>query len=553
MIPSPLRPSSLPRRPSPGTRWAGMLLLTGMGMAVAGCGSDGGPVSGSGPGPDPAGAPAGVAAVGSPSFGGTVGLPLSTPVRVRVVNAGGQGVAGISVAWEVTSGGGILEAEGSPSTDASGEARARWTLGTGAGIQGARATVVGLPPVTFSADARADVPASLAVESSGAERITTLGSAFAEPIRFRVEDRHGNPAAGQAIQVQVVAGGGWVTDDAPRTDARGEATVTWYAGSDPSGGDQRLRLEAGPSDALRLDLEGRALPPEVGVRLAGHRSFVEYTPGTLPLVITAAHGGTVLPTDLPDRTWGTLVRDLATDTLALLVADSLEALTGERPHLVRVHLHRRKLDANRDLDEAAQGNAEAIRAWREFHAWTEAAMATVRASHARGLYLDVHGHGHDVQRLELGYLLSASDLALGDAALNEPELAARSSLRELASWTGRTPAEVVRGPGSPGDRFHRLGYPAVPSPQDPHPGGAPYFSGGYNTRRYGCSEGGPICGFQLEANRIGVRDSGPALGAFGGVTARVLLEMLADIAAAPPPPPGGPATGHPSGPDPVPR
>jgi len=480
-----------------------------------------------------------VASIGGSAFGGTVGLPLATPVRVRVVNAAGLGVGGVSVAWEVTSGGGSLEAEGAPTTDASGEARGRWTLGTGVGTQAARASVAGLPPVAFSADARADAPASLTVETTGGERITTSGSAFAEPIRLRVEDRYGNPVAGRPLQVTILAGGGWVFDAAPPTDAQGEATVTWYAGSDPAEAEQRIRLHAGATDALRAELEGRSVPPEVGVRLDGNREFVEYTPGTLPLVITAAHGGTLLPSDLPDRTWGTLVRDLATDTLALLVADSLEALTGERPHLVRVHLHRRKLDANRDLEEAAQGNPEATRAWREFHAWTETAMALVQASHARGLYMDVHGHGHEVQRLELGYLLTGSELALGDAALDQSDLAARSSLREMAAWTGRTPAEIVRGAGSLGDRFHQRGYPAVPSPQDPHPAGAPYFSGGYNTRRYGCSEGGSICGFQLEANRIGVRDSGPALGAFAGVTARVLLDVLADItapAAAPLPP-----------------
>lgn len=513
------RPSAV--RPGPGVLVGGMI-------ALAGCGGDGGPVSGNGSGP---GVPAGIAAVGSASFGGTVGLPLSTPVRIRVVNASGQGVAGVTVAWEVTAGGGTLEAEGAPDTDASGEARARWTLGTGVGTQAARATVAGLSPVAFSADARADAPASLTVEASGGEWITTTGSAFPEPIRLRVEDQYGNPVAGRTLEAEILAGGGWVANAALPTDDRGEATVAWYAGSDPAEEEQRLRLHAGNPDALRVDLEGRALPPQVGVRLDGHRSFVEYTPGTLPLVLTAAHGGTLLPSDLPDRTWGTLVRDLATDTLALLVADSLEALTGERPHLVRVHLHRRKLDANRDLEEAAQGNPEAARAWEEFHAWTETAMALVRASHARGLYMDVHGHGHEIQRLELGYLLSASELALDDAALNQPELAARLSHRDVASWTGRTPAEIVRGTGSLGDRFHQRGYPAVPSPQDPHPAGAPYFSGGYNTRRYGCREGGSICGFQLEANRIGVRDSGPALGAFGGVTARVLLDALADITA----------------------
>jgi len=374
-------------------------------------------------------------------------------------------------------------------------------------------------------------PASLTVEIPGGERVTPAGSAFPDPVRVRVEDQRGNPVAGHRLQVAILQGGGWVAEAAPVTDAQGQALLTWYAGSDPSEVQQRLRIQAGDTHALRAELEGRVVPPEVGVRLTGNREFVEFTPGTLPLVITAAHGGTLRPADVPDRSWGTLVRDLATDTLALLVADSLEALTGERPHLIRVHLHRRKLDANRDLEEGAQGNPVAIRTWREFHAWTETAMALVRASHPRGLYMDVHGHGHQVQRLELGYLLTGAQLALDDASLDGPELASRSSLREVSSWTGRSPSEVVRGPGSLGDRFHQHGYPAVPSPQDPHPAGAPYLSGGYNTRRYGCRDGGSICGFQLEANRLGVRDSGPALGAFAGATARVLLDALADITA----------------------
>ncbi|TVR59787.1 MAG: hypothetical protein EA422_14675 [Gemmatimonadales bacterium] len=363
----------------------------------------------------------------------------------------------------------------------------------------------------------------------GGVRVTPAGSAFPEPVRLRVEDQRGNPVAGHPIEATVVAGEGWVTTPTPTTNARGEAAVIWYSGSDPEESEQRLGLRAGAAPGLVAEVTGRTVPPEVGVRLTGHREFVEYTPGTLPLVITASHGGTLLPGDLPDRTWGTLVRDLATDTLALLMADSLEALSGERPHLIRVHLHRRKMDANRDVEEGAQGNPEAIRAWREFHAWTETAMALVRASHSRGLYMDVHGHGHEVQRLELGYLLTGAHLALDDAALDGPDLADRSSLREMTSWTGRTPSQVVRGPGSLGDLFHHQGYPAVPSPQDRHPAGAPYLSGGYNTRRYGCRDGGGICGFQLEANRIGVRDSGPALGAFAGATARVLLDALADI------------------------
>ncbi|CAN5787635.1 hypothetical protein BH23GEM11_BH23GEM11_14200 [soil metagenome] len=507
-----------------------VLSLVG-GVLVAACeGSD----SGGGPtDPDPADStPTALAAVGSPAFGGTVGAELSTPLQARVTNAAGQGVSGVTVTWEVTAGGGSIEPVEGGTTTGSGEAQARWTLGTGAGQQEVRAQVAGLPAVDFTADARADAPARLDLNPAAGARVTVHGAAYAEPLHVRVEDPYGNPVQGFALDVEILAGGGWTTT-VPLTDSQGEASWHWYAGPGPVAGEERLRVSAGATDLLRAEVSGTSATPAAGARLEGHRGFVEYTAGTLPFVITAGHGGTLLPSDLPDRSPpATLVRDLDTDILALLVADSLEALTGERPHLVRVHLHRRKMDANRDLAEAAQGNPEATRTWREFHSWTETAMASVRASHPRGLYVDIHGHGHEVQRLELGYLLSGTQLDMDDAGLDG--LASGSmSLREIAEWTGRTPSRVVRGEGSLGDLFHRRGYPAVPSPQDPHPAGAPYFSGGYNTRRYGCADGGTICGFQLEANRIGVRDSAAALGQFAGATARVLLEYWADVGGTP--------------------
>lgn len=490
-------------------------------------------------------------------MGGTVGTALSAPVRVRVSAADGSPVAGVTVQWEAGAGSGSVAPEGSGITDAAGVAGATWTLGTAAGAQELRARVGTLPPLVFTADARADLPALLTLESPGEGAsggggapgqagTAWVGGPFPDQVRVRAQDRFGNPVLNRQLGVEAETGVGWFPEASPRTDAEGRISFPWYASPDPAGGVQRLRVTGGPgSDAPPVVVEGEALPIAPGERVTGHRDFVEYTPGTLPLILTAAHGGTLLPDDLADRSWGTLRRDLETDTLALLVADSLEALTGARPHLVRLHLHRTKLDANRALDEAAQGDPGAIRAWHEFHLWTETAMEAVRRAHPRGVYLDLHGHGHDIQRLELGYLLTGTHLASPDEALNEDPLASRSSLGALAAWLGATPAEAVRGPSSLGARFHAEGYPAVPSPQDPHPAGAPFFSGGYNTRRYGCSEEGSgnppapglgtICGFQLEANRIGVRDSPQALARFAGASARVIASLLEDIGAISPP------------------
>ncbi len=374
-------------------------------------------------------------------------------------------------------------------------------------------------------------PHRVEIAPVAAPRTAVPGGPIEDPVMITVRDAAGTPIPNTGIVLEVVAGAGWVVDPNPRTDPQGRATLSWYAGPEPDGGLQRLRVRAGPAVA---EIEALAIPAVVGETYLGHRAFVSYEPGTLPVVITASHGGTMLPSDLPDRGFGVLTRDLATDTLAYLLAEALETQSGSRPHLVVVHLHRRKLDANRDVGEGAQGNPAATRAWLEFHAWTEAALQVVRATHPRGLYLDLHGHGHEVQRIELGYLVSGADLALPDSLLDQPEVGGRSSVREVTTWSGLPPSAVLRGQASLGAWFHEEGYAAVPSPDDPHPSGAPYFSGGYNTRRYGCRDGGTVCGFQLEANRIGVRDSPANLEAFAAATARVIVRFLERYAAADP-------------------
>jgi hypothetical protein len=60
------------------------------------------------------------------------------------------------------------------------------------------------------------------------------------------------------------------------------------------------------------------------------------------------------------------------------------------------------------------------------------------------------------------------------------------------------------------------------------PLGADYFNGGYNSRRHGCVDGGEICAIQVEANRIGVRDSDEDVERFAEAVVKVTLEFLED-------------------------
>jgi hypothetical protein len=86
--------------------------------------------------------------------GGAVGVPLPDSLRVRVTDAIGHAVPGISVNWSVVSGGGTIS-PGSTTTNGSGIAAAEFTLGPSEGQQQAQAEVTGLSgsPVVFSVTA----------------------------------------------------------------------------------------------------------------------------------------------------------------------------------------------------------------------------------------------------------------------------------------------------------------------------------------------------------------------------------------------------------------
>lgn len=361
-------------------------------------------------------------------------------------------------------------------------------------------------------------PSNLVVVSGGGQE-AVAGALYPEPVVLRLTSSDGSPVHREPVSVEI-EGSGWIVDDDPRTDPDGRVHLWWYAGVEP-GTEEKLILQvAGLADTVQAQVRA----PEPGQSYLGHRSFVEYIPGTLPFVITAPHGGTMTPDDLPDRSWGTTVRDAETDVLAYALAEELETMTGARPHLVILHLRRTKLDANRALAEAAQGDEQAERAWHEFHHWTRVALGSVKASYGQGFYMDLHGHGkHD--DFELGYLLTRQDLDRSDAALDGDWAIRKSSLRTLAEGNDSPFSQLVRGEGSLGALFEAEGYTSIPSPRETAPGG-PFFSGGYNTQTHACREGGTICGYQLELNRVGVRDTEENRRDFARAHARVMEEFF---------------------------
>ena len=89
---------------------------------------------------------------------GTVLLPLVVEVR----NNSNVGQQGVTVTWQVTSGGGSLDAT-TTTTDQSGQAKVNWTMGPGPGTQSVQAASVATNPgtVDFSATTVVAQPSSI--------------------------------------------------------------------------------------------------------------------------------------------------------------------------------------------------------------------------------------------------------------------------------------------------------------------------------------------------------------------------------------------------------
>jgi len=234
--------------------------------------------------------------------------------------------------------------------------------------------------------------------------------------------------------------------------------------------------------------------------------YVEYIAGNLPIVISVPHGGYLEPDVIPDRDCNgcVYVRDSYTQELGHEMQEAFVEQTGCYPHVVINLLHRKKFDANRDIGDAADGNLTVELAWYNYHEFLDSAKASIAQVYERGLFLDMHGHAHDIQRIELGYTLSKNELQLSDDELDTDIYIDESSIRSLVADNIQSlnHSELLRGEHSFGTLLENAGFPAVPSTQQPFPlDNESYFSGGYNTVRHSSIEGGPIDGVQVECNQ----------------------------------------------------
>ena len=267
--------------------------------------------------------------------------------------------------------------------------------------------------------------------------------------------------------------------------------------------------------------------------IEGTNGYVTYQQGTLPIVISVPHGGSLMPSDIPDRTCNDPVyfMDANTVEVANALNEALFEATGCYPHIIYNYLHRRKLDCNRNLTDGACGNAQAVTAWNEFHDFIAQAQAAANSDWNDNIFfIDLHGHGNTQQHIELGYLLYEEELEESDATLNTPNFISYSTIQNLvaSNLQGQSHAQLLRGPQSMGSLLAAQGYPSVPSAEIPSPGiGSNYFSGGYIVANHTCYQDELTTnGVQVELNFDGIRDNEANRVLFAERFANVLLDYL---------------------------
>jgi hypothetical protein len=158
----------------------------------------------------------------------------------------------VTVSWAVIEGGGSVS-PASSTTNSSGVASAKFTLGPAGGQQRAQAEVSGLTgsPVVFTATATDDdnpppppppppVPTEI-VSSSGNQQIAPAGSVLPLQLSVLVTADRGVPVPNVTVNWSVIDGAGAISPPASTTNASGVASASLTLG--PVAGPQRAQAE----------------------------------------------------------------------------------------------------------------------------------------------------------------------------------------------------------------------------------------------------------------------------------------------------------------------
>lgn len=233
------------------------------------------------------------------------GSTLSTPVTVQVLTSGGRPVAGVTVGFAVTSGGGSLSAM-SRVTASDGLASVIWTLGTTPGTQQVTASVSGLPSVVVNATAIQTVPTPsrstvtvlpTAIQVGGEEAVVTA----------ILRDANGAPMPGVTV---TFSGPTWAVFNptSATSDAAGGA-MTRVRATQASPITISVLASGQTIGSVVLAVGARqGVPASISV-VSGNNQTVRVGQNFPQLLVIAVYDASGLPVSGASVDWGTAVGD----------------------------------------------------------------------------------------------------------------------------------------------------------------------------------------------------------------------------------------------------
>ncbi|MBN1542369.1 Ig-like domain-containing protein [candidate division KSB1 bacterium] len=139
---------------------------------------------------------------------GQVGEPLAQPFAVRIFDAFGNGIPSLPVTFQVISGGGMLQPDGTVLTDYRGSAQTLLTPGDAESRQQVRATMDRVPGSPYVFRATVSGLASTLLRVSGDQQSDVVGRLLADPLRVRVMVSETEPAPSYPVTFRIESGGG---------------------------------------------------------------------------------------------------------------------------------------------------------------------------------------------------------------------------------------------------------------------------------------------------------------------------------------------------------
>ncbi len=229
--------------------------------------------------------------------------------------------------------------------------------------------------------------------------------------------------------------------------------------------------------------------PSAGAAERTPADLVLVQQGTLPIILTAPHGGReAIPgmasrqdkaNDEAYRKWGGFKHgaDPNTDSLAQGIAAEITKLTGKKPYLVVARFSRKYIDANRP-PALALDSPEARPYYDYYHQSIRRFIDEIRGNYPAGVLIDVHGQSKDPEVLMRGTLNGR---------------AVERLLRQVG-------VEAVTGPNGIYGQLEANGFKVFPGNDVPPAGRSEDagFNGGYTVAIYGSHNRGGIDAVQFE-------------------------------------------------------